>query len=472
MRAATIALLLCLAAPLAGAAAAPSPDVVLSGEVTYANYNTYLELPFTVPEGVSRLSVQFSYEGAEQRTTIDLGLADPHGMRGWSGGNKKSFTLSATDATPSYQPGRIDAGEWHLILGVPNIRQGVVSHYRAEISFGRREETALKEGYGWYRGDLHMHTAHSDGFCLSRSGRKVNCPVFRTIEAAEAAGLDFIAISDHNATTQYQDLRELQPFFDKTLLIPGRELTTFHGHANEWGVTQDVDFRHGANAMADQVHKLGGLFSLNHPNAPTGESCMGCGWDAPGFDFAKADAVEVVNGGGVREAGDDKGLALAFWRSLLDKGLSPTAVGGSDNHDPDLPVTTSGSVGSPATVVYAASLSQQAILDGIKAGHVFVQVRGGDPARRVELTSGKAMMGDHLKAHGAVPVTLHVVGVEGGHVEFLSDAPPAADHSPLKADDSLAISWRPGTGHHWLAVLVRDQNGQAVLLSNPLYVES
>ncbi len=462
--------LACAAALYSGAAVAAQPDLVLSGEVGYANYNTYVELPFAVPEGVSRLSVGFTYDGQEQRTTIDLGLADPFGMRGWSGGNKKSFTVSATDATPSYQPGRIQPGEWRLILGIPNIRQGVTSHYRAEISFDREEAVTLKQGYGWYRGDLHMHTAHSDGFCLSRSGSKVNCPVFRTIEAAEAAGLDFIAVTDHNAVTHAQDLRELQPFFDKTLLIPGRELTTFHGHANEWGVAAPVEFRRDANLMADQVHAQGGLFSLNHPNAPTGEACMGCGWDAQGFDLARADSVEVVNGGGIRGAGD-AALALPFWRSLLDKGLSPTAVGGSDNHDADMPMTTPGSVGSPATVVYAAGLSQRALLDGIKAGHVFVQIRGGDPARKVELTSGKAMMGDHIKAPGAVPVTIHVAGVEEGRVELLSDIPLAETAAPLGADETRAISWRPGTGHHWLAVLVRDRDGQAVLLSNPIYAE-
>jgi len=462
--------LACAAALFSGAAAAAQPDLVLTGEVSYANYNTYVELPFAVPEGVSRLSIAFSYDEAEQHTTIDLGLADPYGMRGWSGGNKKSFTVSATDATPSYQPGPIQSGEWRLILGIPNIRQGVTSHYRAEISFGQTDATPLKAGYAWYRGDLHMHTAHSDGFCLSRTGQKVNCPVFRTIEAAEAAGLDFIAVSDHNATTQNQDLRELQPFFDKTLLIAGRELTTFHGHANEWGVTGPVEFRRDANLMADQVHAQGGLFSLNHPNAPTGEACMGCGWDAPGFDMARADSIEVVNGGGIR-GGGDAAIALTFWRSLLDKGLTPTAVGGSDNHDADLPTTTPGSVGSPATVVYAADLSQRAILDGIKAGHVFVQIRGGDPARKVELTSGKAMMGDHVKAQGAVPVAIHVAGVEGGRIEFLSDTQPLEADSPLGANETRTLSWRPRAGHHWLAVLVRDKDGQAVLLSNPLYVD-
>jgi hypothetical protein len=198
---------------------------------------------------------------------------------------------------------------------------------------------------------------------------------------------------------------------------------------------------------------------------------MGCGWDAPGFDPAKADSVEVVNGGGLRSHGDDA-LALPFWRSLLDKGLTPTAVGGSDNHDADMPTDKPGSVGYPATVVYAANLSRQAILDGIKAGHVFIQIHGGDPARKVELTSGSAMMGDHVKAsHGGVPVAIHVAGAEGGSIELLSDAPPPVDPKPLSADDRRAVTWKTDGKHHWLAVLVKDKDGQAVLLSNPIYAE-
>jgi predicted metal-dependent phosphoesterase TrpH len=66
-----------------------------------------------------------------------------------------------------------------------------------------------------------MHTAHSDGSCASRKGVRVPCPVFRTLEAAEARGLDFIAITDHNATSQNDALRELAPYFDDLLLIPG-----------------------------------------------------------------------------------------------------------------------------------------------------------------------------------------------------------------------------------------------------------
>jgi hypothetical protein len=114
---------------------------------------------------------------------------------------------------------------------VPNIRFAVTSSYRAEIRFNSVLEDSsfttapLATGKRWYRGDLHMHTAHSDGSCTSQTGRRVPCPVFFTAQAAAPRGLDFIAITDHNATSQYEAMRELQPYFDRLLLIPGRTLT-------------------------------------------------------------------------------------------------------------------------------------------------------------------------------------------------------------------------------------------------------
>ncbi len=58
-------------------------------------------------------------------------------------------------------------------------------------------------------------------------------------------GLDFIAVTDHNTISQYDALRELQPYFDQLLFIPGREVTTFQGHANVFGITRFVDYRIG-----------------------------------------------------------------------------------------------------------------------------------------------------------------------------------------------------------------------------------
>jgi hypothetical protein len=64
------------------------------------------------------------------------------------------------------------------------MRPEVVSHYQAEIRFNSRIEDAaftaepLAIGTLWYRGDLHMHTGHSDGNCKSQGGQRVPCPLF------------------------------------------------------------------------------------------------------------------------------------------------------------------------------------------------------------------------------------------------------------------------------------------------------
>ena len=104
---------LVMAAALASAAQAQparAPDLTLSGALTSAAHQTYVGIPFKVPPGTERLTVEFEYTGKAQKSVIDLGLRDPEGFRGWSGGNKSSFTLAKTDATPSYLAGPLTPG--------------------------------------------------------------------------------------------------------------------------------------------------------------------------------------------------------------------------------------------------------------------------------------------------------------------------------------------------------------------------
>src|SRR6185312_9510402 len=153
---------------LAAFGQAQQPDVVLRGDVKGSQNNTYIEAPFAVPPGTQRLTVSFRYTGKEQRTTLDLGIEDPHGFRGWSGGNKSTFTVSVSDATPSYLPGELVPGTWKLLIGVPNIRPQSLAAYEATVHFDREGKATTdsfsdarpRKGPGWYRGDLHMHTAH------------------------------------------------------------------------------------------------------------------------------------------------------------------------------------------------------------------------------------------------------------------------------------------------------------------------
>jgi predicted metal-dependent phosphoesterase TrpH len=459
----------------------PAPNLSLRGQIHASDNHTYVAVPFRVPPGVHRLTITFAYTGRDQRTTIDLSLYDPQRFRGSSGGNKSEFTVADTDATPSYLPGPILPGDWKLVLGVPNIRAGVTSRYTAQVWFDRALEdrsftdTPLRTGPAWYRGDLHLHDAHSDGSCTSQGGRKVPCPLYVTVDAASRRGLDFIAITDHNAQSQYGPMRELQPFFDRTLLIPGREITTFHGHMNMWGSTRWVDYRVGTksvpdiNHVIDAAHALGAVVSINHPQDPTGEDCMGCGWDQdPPADMAKIDAIEIINGG--HDAG------LEFWEKQLSQGHRITAVGGSDNHNATRPLTEPGSVGWPTTVVEAGALSVDAILAGIRAGHVFVDVDGtsGVDTRTLDVTasSGKqnAGMGDSLTAPAGVEVhfTMTATHCDGCTLELRLDG--ATDLLHASASTPGNASWPSDGQRHWILPEVVNAYDRPVLIGNPVYL--
>ena len=471
----------CLALP---AWAGPQPDLTLDGRMTGADHQTYREVPFRTPPGVTRLTVEFNYTGKDQKSVIDLGIRDPQRFRGWSGGNKARFTISDADATPSYLPGPLPAGIWKLVLGVPNLRRSGEARYTARIFFERGlhpstfNDAPLRAGPGWFRGDLHMHTAHSDGSCASRKGARVPCPVFRTLEAAAARGLDFIAITDHNATSQNQALRELAPFFDDLLLIPGREITTFQGHANVFGVTAPLDFQLGSPraptlaAIQTEIERAGGLFSINHPGLPSGEVCMGCGWSDKATDFSRVQAVEAVNGG--QTEGPLSGVA--FWEARLNAGLRITGIGGSDNHDPTLAPSRPASVGYPTTVVHAAELSQAAILAAIRAGHVFIDTTGSvDRALDVTATSvGRtAEMGDALAAPAGAPIrfTVHVAHAAGGALSISGNGPkPKLAGSALSDDDTRTFEVASDGRAHWLRVDVRGPDGRLWLLGNPIYL--
>ena len=464
------------------------PNLILQGKVTGAQNKTYLEVPFDVPAGVHRISVDFSYTGKDHKTALDLGIADPERLRGYSGGNKSRFTIGESDATPSYLPGAIPAGQWKLLISVPNIRATEESDYRAEIRFNSPVEdqgfalAPLETATRWYRGDLHMHTAHSDGSCVSQSETRVPCPVFLTVQSAAAQGLDFIAISDHNATSQYEAMRELQPYFDRLLLIPGREMTTFWGHFNIFGVTQFIDYRvteHGRNVndVLREVRALGGIASINHAESPGGEICMGCKWEpSDAVDMRLFTGVEVINGG-------RRALSSAeFWDKQLAEGLQLTAIGGSDSHNGPARLGEPGAIGWPTTVVEAHELSVPAILDGIRRGRVFIDLTASrDKLIHFEArdTSGAADdwagMGDVLPAPSGHDLSfrIHVNGCPGSEVHVLVDGRETNAVPVLQSrsgTEVLTFNWISDGNAHWIRTEVRDSKGALQLLSNPIYI--
>lgn len=348
----------------------------------------YVYLPVEVGRGVRELAVSYRYDKPEvpagtQGNALDIGVFDERGtalggrgFRGWSGGFRTEFSISAERATPGYLAGPVRAGTWHVVLGPYTVApQGLEYSVDITLRYGEPGRTprpvyppteVVGCGPGWYRGDCHLHTVHSDG---ARTPAEVAA-------AARAAGLDFIATTEHNTTSGHAAWEGL--WGDDLLVVCGEEITTRNGHYLALGTEPGtfVDWRYRARddaypRFASRIRRAGGLVVPAHPNCPF----VGCQWK---FGYAGADAVEVWNG---PWTSDDE-LAVAAWDNLLTSdvgtangertgGRGPTdgwipAIGSSDAH------REGQDVGLPHTVVRAASLSREDLLDGIRRGRCWL----------------------------------------------------------------------------------------------------
>jgi|JI10StandDraft_1071094.scaffolds.fasta_scaffold37425_2 hypothetical protein len=507
-----------LAAALALAACATAPDpmlevsldvpinseilppfesvITLTGEITRADHQTYRELPFNVPPGTKLIAVAFSYN-KDNRTVIDLGLRDPQGQRGWSGGNKDRFTVGNISATPSYRAGPIQPGEWKLILGIPNVRENQTATYEATITlsnprptrfdpddfFPPNPPTVLTAAPGWYRGDFHTHTAHSDGSCDAGAAR-IPCPPQRTFEAARDASLDFVAITDHNTITQLPEINAYQAQFPETLLIPGTEITTFNGHANVIGNTSFLDFQLGSARLPtlapllDEAAAQGAFVSVNHPGLPSGEVCMGCGWTVKDTDWSRVTAIEVANGSSLRTGGPAAGIR--FWDNLLKQGYRLTAIGGSDNHDAtDRAGAKQPPIGSPTTIVYASELSTKAIIAGVKSGRVFIDL-ANLPAAKLETSAHAGQqtisMGGQLILASDDRATLDTTTMglpPGATLTLIANnlvINGAATSQLDNAPSQVSLTLTPGATSAYIRPEIRDAAGKILLIGNPIYI--
>jgi len=246
--------------------------------------------------------------------------------------------------------------------GAPNPYELVietVADAPAEAVAASPAPAVRSRGRGWYRGELHLHTTHSDG-------------LWSTAEmAAEARsrGLDFMFLTDHNTNTGVEDLR--RAVGGRTLVLPGAEITTFNGHALALGVEGWIDWRTGlggrtADDVARAVREAGGVFVVAHPDAPPDDVCTGCRWTHEGFDPALAHAVEVW--GGLWDGPEEENPGcVALWHRWLDAGHRLTATGATDAHHKK---HWEGAV--PLTYVDAEELSLRGILEGLRAGRTFV----------------------------------------------------------------------------------------------------
>jgi hypothetical protein len=399
------------------AAAGSTGTRTITGCFGATNLVDWHYLPVEVPAGVSAIEVSYDYDHTTYGlpnnllgNALDIGIFDPSGtgpgnadgFRGWSGGARSSFRISNGEATPGYLAGPIDPGTWHVALGPYSVAPtGMTWSVTVTLTYGDpgpayqpvpAPRAVPGAGPGWYRGDLHVHSVHSDG-------RRTLAQVAAD---AQAAGLDFIASTDHNTSSAGLDWGRWAPA--DLLVINGEEVTTRGGHWLALGIPAGawIDWRYRVTdgkfaRYADLVRSLGGVVGAAHPYSPF----PGTTWT---FGYAGVDVVEVWNG----PWSTDDEATLATWHGGLVAGTRLPAVGDSDAHGPG------DTIGLPQTVVRAASLSTGDVLDAVRAGRSWLAESSAVELSFTVTAGGKvAGIGDRVAPGAVVHVDLEVTGAPG-----------------------------------------------------------
>ncbi|GAC1319053.1 MAG: hypothetical protein NVSMB2_14150 [Chloroflexota bacterium] len=235
-----------------------------------------------------------------------------------------------------------------------------------------RADPYAAAGYVVLKVETHLHTLHSDGRDSVRD----------MLAACRDADYDAVAVTDHNTVSGLAEAREAAEKLG-LILIPGVELTTFHGHAvllgidyvPEWRNLDSAEIAHplpdqaawveprSMNAVADEVHAAGGLVCVAHPAALGSPLCSGCSWDWP-IDPTKIDLWEIFNAG--RPYPD---LPYELWRRLVSRGSRAAPVAAGDVHS-----VAAARARRPATYVYAQHRTPEAVLVALRQGRLFTSL--------------------------------------------------------------------------------------------------
>ncbi|TCO47593.1 hypothetical protein EV646_105146 [Kribbella antiqua] len=383
--------------------------------------SVYHSLPVDIPAGCPGLLVTLTIPPVEG-AVIDIGCEGAAGWRGWSGGARQTFAITPTAATPGYLAGDLEAGTWWVVLGLHRLPvEGVeliveavtgpvttvpgLAEYAAATAAVAvparppRRSLPAPPGLKWVAGDFHVHSLHSDG----------STPVANLAALGVAAGLDVLAVTDHNTVAHHLELPEIGKKFGIGL-IPGQEVTTDSGHANAFGSIGAIDFRRPASTWVSEVAQRGGLLSINHPLGGD------CSWRQPLPEHPPL--AEIWNSVWLDRTW---GGPIAWWQAWgLD---NTTPIGGSDWHNP----TSFTPPGSPTTWIAVDAPAEgpdelvSAALEALTAGRTAVAASYTAPVL--------VRAGDELIAVGA-PNTL-VIGPDGSR------------HAVREAVQSLAAARGP-----------------------------
>ena len=468
------------------------PPQHLTLTATAFGIGSYIELPFAVPGGVRRVDVVM--RKSNDQAKLGIGLFDSRGtgyqsggFRGIYGEERSSFYVSTSGASDAFMPGPMPAGTWTIMIPVFGAAVPTEVKVHVTMRFDPQgapfqpgpEPGVVVDTPGWYRGDLHCHTTASSDAWASGSAMT---PA-EWANASRKAGLDYVAMTDHNVVSQNYFLA--RDAGSDVLLMPGEEMTNwFHGHATVSGIEVGdwLDFRQsplGAplpsghariREFVSVAEAMGAYISVAHPKAAH------LSWqfaaDAETDPGARTNGYEVWTG----PWQPDDEASLTEWDAMLTRGWRIFANGGSDLHG--VQNDTGGVVGKPTTVVYAQRLAKPDIVAALKAGRSFItRSPEGVELYLTASTPGQATYtgGSVFEAAGQlVTVQARVRRAGGMRLSFITQGATLSTHTVSEDDQTVEVTVPvpPGSGYIRAEVRGRDKPDTANPKASELDMEA
>jgi predicted metal-dependent phosphoesterase TrpH len=228
------------------------------------------------------------------------------------------------------------------------------------ISDERPASASIRSGEFWIlRGDFHVHAFPGDG--------SLTPPVLR--EEARRAGLDVIAITNHNQAVTGQLAQWLTGNTEGPIMIGGEEVTNPHYHLIAIGIKDKVSADQTAADAIAAIHAQNAIAIAAHPS-PT----------FTGYDDA---ALSMVDGTEAAHPGDTEErqeFVDTFDRvRRMNPHLAP--IGSSDIH-----VTPA--LGACRTYLFVRERSISGVLEAIRAGRTVAADEGGSLYGAPDLVEG------------------------------------------------------------------------------------
>jgi hypothetical protein len=285
---------------------------------------------------------------------------------------------------------------------------------------------------GWYGGDTHHHSLHSDG----RQTPSQIAP------AMKGVGLSWGILSDHNSTTGNREWVSNSSY--DFVAIPGNEITTEptynsdasgYGHMNQ-SFINDLNGTYPSlkniwcravftshddvQMMIDMTKKQNGFFAINHPFQSWDWSGRFKSWGI----INNFDAIEVWNGDpphSLTTNNWDKNQinintwAVHAWFSYLNAGNRLSGIAGSDCHDifgtnsyPKGEFYWTTTTGNARTYINTKKLNNENIKKSLREGRIFL-TSGFGPILLVD--ANKKIPGEILKvpSNGIVNIEINVL---------------------------------------------------------------